>query len=95
MLGFLSSNWDSLFTLLGMGLAVFGASRAAYAILTTPKKAGEDAVSRIASDDPSDWKKMPLAHSQVRASDGAMTGFALIAVGTVFQAVPIIVDLLL
>ena len=91
--GYLASHWSDLASLIGLGFIFTGALMTAWPMRLTPKEAGQLAVSRWASDNEDEWANMPAAVALLRNSKGAMRGLFLIALGSLLQAVPLIVAL--
>lgn len=82
----LAADW---FTLIGLTLTVIGAIVAARAVILRPEDAVRVGVPRIVSKDFEGQLKNPMVQNLLSASKWAKRGLIAIALGTVFQMVPI------
>ena len=93
MLLWIASHWNALFTIAGMVLTIVGAWRAAIVLSKTPKQAGEQTIFTLVSDNEDDWEKTSSALRVLSEAKAALDGMALIAVGTAFQLIPVLISL--
>lgn len=87
-------NFDlatQLVTAFGMCCTAFGAWKTAQGVRLMPNAEGRVGISRIASDNQEDWASSPLPSSLRTASKTAASGLIWILLGTILQALPVVV----
>jgi hypothetical protein len=79
----------NLLTLIGQLLTLWGAVVAARAVILTERDAIDIGVTRIAGDTDEENLQLTAVKNLLSASKSAQKGLWLVAIGTIFQSVPV------